>query len=200
MEPVAGDKGLFVPNAAKPPASMREKIRHEAIAIAITTLYFALWLGVLMLLKVLILAEYQIKYHKFTAALIGALILAKVVLIMEHVPLGPVVRNRPAVFYVAIRSLLFALGVLVVLILEKAFDARHERGGFGASLAHIFEHPDMPHVWANALGMLCALVGYNVLSVIRRHLGNRSLIAVFLAPPPDPPKHDSPAEEKSLTQ
>jgi hypothetical protein len=179
-------------------SSFGAKLKRETVAVVLTTLYFALWLGLLMLLKVLILAEYEIKYHKFTMALIGALILAKVVLVMEHVPLGAMVRNRPAVVYVALRSLLFALGVVVVLILEKAFDARHERGGFGASLAHIFAHPDMPHVWANGLGMFCALIGYNVLSVVRRHLGNRSLIAVFLAPPPDVPEHDSPPKAKNL--
>lgn len=38
----------------------REKLRDEAKAIALTTAYFAACFGVLLLLKMLILAEYQI--------------------------------------------------------------------------------------------------------------------------------------------
>jgi hypothetical protein len=52
------------------------------------TLFFAAWLGMFMGLKILILEGYQIRFGSASAVLIGALVLAKVVLILEHVPLG----------------------------------------------------------------------------------------------------------------
>jgi hypothetical protein len=39
-----------------------------------------------MALKVLVLEDYQIRFGRFPMVLIGALVLAKVVLILEHVP------------------------------------------------------------------------------------------------------------------
>jgi hypothetical protein len=118
---------------------------------------------------------------------IGALILAKVVLVMEHVPLGSWLHRRPAILDVLTRTVLYALGVLAALILEKAFDARHEYGGFGAALSQVFTHRDMPHVWANVICVTGALFWYNAFSLVRRHLGGQALIRLALEPPPGEP-------------
>lgn len=164
--------------------SFGDKVKHELKAVALTTLYFATWLGVLLILKGLVLAEYQIEYRGFSMALIGALVIAKVVLVMEHVPLGSWLRRRPAVLDVILRTALYASGVFVVLVLEKAIEARHEYGGFGPALAQVFQHRDMPHVWANTICVAGGLLWFNAFSVVQRHLGERVLVRLFLAPPP----------------
>src|SRR5215471_3372520 len=111
-----------------------QKVRHELKAVALTTLYIAAWLGVLVLLKRLVLADYKIEFRGFTVALVGALVIAKVVLVLEHVPLGSWVRNQPVLVNVVLRTVLYAVGVGVALLLEKAFEARHEYSGFGRAL------------------------------------------------------------------
>ena len=168
--------------------SFKQKLKEEIRAIAITTLYFAIWLGVLMVLKKLILAEYRIEFHGLSMVLIGALVLAKVVLVLEHVPLGTWIRTQPAVFDVILRTALYSLGVLIVLLLEKAFDGRHEYGGFGPALMAVFKHADISHVWVNTICVSGALLGYNMLSVIRRHLGKGGLMRLFLSPLPEEPE------------
>jgi len=165
-------------------AGFHQKLKREVIALVLTTLYFALWLCALMLLKVLILAEYKIEYRKFSLALVGALVLAKVVLVMEHIPLGTWIKRWPLALDVIVRSLAYGIGVLVVLLLEKAFEARHEQGGFGAALYGIFQHRDMPHIWSNVMCVVSALLWFNVLTVVRRQLGAGSLMRIFLSPPP----------------
>jgi len=171
--------------------SLQQKLKDEIKAVAITTLYFAMWLGSLVLLKKLILAEYQIEFHGMSVALIGALILAKVVLVLEHVSLGTRVRNHTALIEVVLRTILYAFGVFVVLALERAFEGRHEFGGFGSSLMAVFREAKDHHVWANTICLSSALLGYNVLSVVRRHLGEGGLIRLFLSPLPKErgPKH-----------
>ena len=82
-------------------------------------------------------------------------------------------------------GLLFVVGVFVVMILEKAFEGRHEHGGFGNALAAIFEHADMPHIWANTICISGALLWYNILAVIRRHLGKGELVRFFKLPLPE---------------
>jgi hypothetical protein len=72
-----------------------------------------------------------------------------------------------------------------VLLLEKAFESRHERGGFGPALMNVFQHRDMPHLWANTICATGALLCYNLVSVLNRHLGNGGLARVLFAPPPD---------------
>lgn len=159
-----------------------QRLKKEIEEVALTTLYFAVWLGVLVLFKRLILADYLIEFRGLSFALVGALIIAKVVLVLEHVPFGPWVRRHATVYEVLLRTLLYTVGVAAVLLLEKAFEARHEDGGFGRALAGVLQHRDIAHVWANTLCVSSALLVFNAVSVLRHHLGEGRLAALFLAP------------------
>ncbi|MGE5161732.1 MAG: hypothetical protein ACM3O5_09510 [Betaproteobacteria bacterium] len=162
--------------------SVATRLKEELRAVGLYTLFFAAWFSVFVLLKVLILAEYEIRSSGVTAGLVGALILAKVVLLLEHVPLGAWVQRRPAWVDVAVRTLLYGIGVLLVLLLEKAFELRHEAGGLLPSLARLLEHEDVPHVIANAICVTGALLVFNGMSVVRGGLGPGGLARLFTAP------------------
>jgi len=159
-----------------------EKLKHELKAVALLTLYFAAWLGTLTGLKILILEDYQISFGSASVVLIGALVLAKVVLILEHVALGGWLKKQPVLMDVILRTLLYAFGTFVVMLLEKAFESRHESGGFSAAIMNIFHHRDMPQVWANTICVTGALLFYNLLSALNHHLGAGGLANIFLSP------------------
>lgn len=161
--------------------SIQEKLKHEIKAVILVTLFFAAWLGVFMGLKILIFEGYQIRFGSISAVLIGALVLAKVVLILEHVPLGGWVKNKPVLVDVILRTALYAFGTFVVMLLEKAFESRHEQGGFVSALTNVFQHPDMPHIWANTICVTGALLFFNLLPTLNRHLGIGGLSRVFLS-------------------
>jgi hypothetical protein len=164
------------------------KLKNEIRAVALAALYFGTWIGVLIIVKELVLAEYGIEFRGLSLAQVGALVLAKVVLVLEHVPLRAWIRTRPAWIDVIVRTVLYALGVLVVLLLEKAFEARHEHGGFVPSLMAVLQHAEIHHVWVNTICLSGALLVYNVLSVVRRHLGEGGLIRLFMSPLPEESK------------
>lgn len=164
---------------------MWQKLRAEVRAVALVTLYFAAWIGTLMVIKVLVLEEYHIQYHGFSLVLVGALVLAKVVLVLEHVSLGAWIQIRPAWVHVAVRTVLYSFGVLIVLLLEKAFESRHDHGGFLPALASLFQHVDIHHVWVNAIVLSGALLVYNAMEVVRLRLGEGGLSRLFLSPLPN---------------
>jgi len=164
--------------------SLRHKLKHELQAVALTTAYFAVWFGMLIAAKALLLAEYQIHIGKVSVALVAALVVAKVVLIMDRVPLGSWLERQPGWIDVLVRTMLYTFCALIVLMLEKAFDSRHEYGGVRESLMNVFQHRDVQHVWATVIGVGGALCGFNILAVLRRHLGEHSLIRVFFRPVP----------------
>jgi hypothetical protein len=161
-----------------------QKLQHELMAVISLTLYFGCWLGALVLLKYLILAEYHIAFNHFSVVLVGALVLAKVVLVLEYIPLGSWVRTQPAWVDVVLRTTMYAFGVFVVLLLEKTFEARHENNGFGTSLIAVFQQEDGKHVLLNTICLSAALLSYNMLSVVRRRLGKGMLLQMFLMPLP----------------
>ena len=172
--------------------SIAQKLKHEFAAVAWLTFYFGCWLGALVLLKYLLLTEYQIAFHHFSVALIGALVLAKVVLVLEHVSLGAWVRAQPAWVDVVLRTALYSFGVFIVLLLEKTFEGRHEHDSFSASLMAVFQQADAIHVWLNTICLSAALLSYNMLSVVRKRLGKGALLRMFLTPLPEGSGESSP--------
>lgn len=164
---------------------MKQRLIHEIKAVGLVAAYFGCWLGALVLVKTLLLKEYQIEFNGVSRVLVGTIVLAKVVLILEKVPFGTWVRARPAWVDVVLRTALFACGVFVLVWLERGFNKRHEYGGFGPSLAAVLQHADAAHIWVNTFCLSIALLGYNALSVIRKTLGAGGLARLFLRPLPN---------------
>ena len=161
--------------------SLRHKIAEEIKRIGIVSLYFACCFGVMMVFKCLILAQYEIEFRGVTFALVGALVVAKVVVLLEKVSLGQWVRNQPAIVDVISRTLLYTFGVWIVFLIEKAFESRHEHGGFGPSLMAVFQHRDIHHVCASTIGVCIALLGFIIFSVLKNRFGGHELKRLFLA-------------------
>ena len=163
--------------------SIKEKLVHELKEVGLITLYFAAWFFLVLFLKKLLLAQYGIHFSALALALIGSVLLAKVVLLMEYIPVEAWVRNQPAVVPVILRTVIYALGVFVALTIERAFEARHEYGGVARALTRIYEHPLYPRVLFNTICLGCALLGFNILSVLRRNLGKNGLRKMFFDRP-----------------
>ena len=104
--------------------SFRQKLVDELKTVGLAMLYFGCWLVALMSLKKLVLAEYDIEFASISTAAIGALILAKVVVVLEHVSLGDWVRKQPGWIEIVARTLLYGAGLAILLLLEKAFEAQ----------------------------------------------------------------------------
>jgi hypothetical protein len=99
------------------------------------------------------------------------------------VPLGSWVHSQPALVDVLLRTALYGAALALVLLMEKAFESRHEHDGFGPAMLAVFQHREVPHVWANTIGLTGALLMFNGLSVLRKHLGASGLSRVFLSRP-----------------
>jgi hypothetical protein len=164
--------------------SIKWKLQNEFTMLAWAMVYFVIWLGALALVKALILREYQIEYSDFSVAMIGALILAKVVVVLEHVPMGTWIAARLAWVDVVVRTALYSVGVFIAIVLEKGFEGRAKNGGFVPAVKAGLGEMNFYRTLANTICLSGALLLYNVFSVFRRHLGGGSLFRLFLKPLP----------------
>ena len=160
----------------------KQKLMNEIRALGLAMLYFSIWFGFLILIKMLVLAEYALHFGHLGMALIGALVLAKVVLILERVPLGSRVRHAPVWIDVLLRTLLYTFGVFLVMILEKALEKMHGHGSFAEALSAVFGGVDINHVLANTLCVAGALFTYNVFMVVREAVGPGGLKRLLMTP------------------
>jgi hypothetical protein len=165
-------------------------LKHELKSVAMATAFFAAWIGVFILQKTLILAEYQIGFIGWSKALTGALILGKVALILEKVPLGKWVRAQPAWVAVVSRTTLYSAGVVVVLLIERGVEGSSEHGGFVGALRASWQDAAGAHLAANAICISGALLVFNLLAVWRQYVRPEGLLSVLLRPLPEPPAAD----------
>ena len=160
----------------------REKLRHELKALAVATAYFGAWIGALLVLKSLLLAEYHVKASGYAKALVGVVVLAKVVLVLEHVPLRRWERTSPAWVIVLLRTGLYSAGVAAVLTLERGLEGARAHGGFARAVEAAWRSAGRHHVLVTTLCVAGALLGYNLLEVARRALGEGALVRMLRSP------------------
>jgi hypothetical protein len=161
--------------------SVKDKLIKELKSVFMTTLYFFSWFGALMVIKVLLLREYEIEFYGFSKVLIGALILAKVVLILEYVPLS-FTKKQLVIFELLVRTLLYSGGVFLVLLLERSFESRHEYSGFGDALMNVFSDVNIYHFWVNCIVVFGALLFFNLWSIMKKRFGARWISNVLFSP------------------
>jgi hypothetical protein len=163
--------------------STKDKIIKEVKSIFWTSLYFLVWFGSLMLIKVLLLEEYHIQFYNVSALIIGALVVAKSVLIMEAIPASKG-KHQPAWAVVLKRTLLFMIGVFIILLLEKSIETRHEYGGVVEAFKNLFYDANMYHVWVNSICVFGALLTYNLGTLLSLNLGKEGIKKILLSPYP----------------
>ena len=63
-------------------------VKHELKEVGLVTLYFLSCFGIILTLRKLFLADYQIKVYALSAAVVGALMAAKIALLLGHTRAG----------------------------------------------------------------------------------------------------------------
>jgi hypothetical protein len=163
--------------------SILKKIFNEIRIVGRTAAYFFIVFMGMMVMKKLTLKDYDIEFSGISQALVGALILSKVVLLMDLINLGHWVQTKPPIVDVLIRTLMYTTGVLVVVLLEKVFERRHESDGFINDLSYLINHRDIYRVWATTIGTGASILAYNAFDIVRRMLGKGGLSRLFFSTP-----------------
>jgi hypothetical protein len=158
-----------------------KKLLHEIKSIARISSYFAIVFLLMMVMKKLYLEDYDIAFSGISQALIGALIMAKVIVLVDLISFGEWLKRLPAIYDVVFRTIVYTLGVVIVIVLEKAFEKRHEAGGFLDAIPYVFSHRDIYHVWAQAIGVFLSLLAYNAFSIFQKRLGEKGVAKLFFS-------------------
>jgi hypothetical protein len=161
--------------------SIKTRILKELTEILWVSLYFFCWFGALMLIKVLLLQQYKIEFYGATIVIVGTLVAAKAVVILEKVPLF---KNQPAWLEILLRTILYSAGIALLLILEKGLEARHEYGGFLPAVKNLFETANGYQIWLNTICIFGALFFFNLGTVIKLHLGKDGFKRILRSPVP----------------
>ena len=173
---------------------MRDKIKREIIDVATVTLYFAISFGIIILIKKLLLEEYSIQFYGLSTALLGALVAAKVVILMDKTPWGDRFQGQPLVRHVAYRSLVYGLMLLFVMAAEKVYHLYHKASSLSEAVGTLFQQAHLAHFLGTFLCVWLTFVVYSAWEEIGNCMGEGELHRVFFSrkPAPDPSPETAP--------
>lgn len=155
---------------------MLEKIKQEVKEVGLVTLYFLLCFGFILTLKKLLLASYDIEFYALSSAVIGALVVGKVVVVLDKTRAGTRFDRRYSLGVAALyKTVIYSLCTALVLAGEKFFHAYRESPMLGEALMTVWMHQDRYIIFAKVLCIGLAFLGYHLYSGIDRRLGEGRL-------------------------
>jgi len=154
----------------------RAVLGRELKAVGLVTLYYLFCFGIILTLKKLFLADYNIEVYALSTAVVSALIAAKVVVTLDHTRAGTRFdAGRALVTSVSYKTLVYGGVAFGVLFAEKLFHGYRARGGLGVAMVELWAHRDRNVILAKVICVGLTFAGYHLYTGIDRRLGEGTL-------------------------
>jgi hypothetical protein len=115
---------------------------------------------------------------------IAALILGKSVLISDMLPFINRFPERPLVYNIAWKTLIYVLVSALIHYLERLYDFARQAGGIAAGNEKLFAEIVWPHFWAVQIILLALILMYCTVHELGRVIGKEKLLRIFFGPVP----------------
>jgi hypothetical protein len=142
------------------------------------TILFLFLFHMLALTKAVSLGDYSIVALRATTATVGALIVAKAILIVETLPITQVFSTRRAI-QVLWKTLLFGAVVLLFRFVEEIIPLASKHGGLVEATKALLREISWPLFWVLTLWVLGGLLLYCLASELVRAVGPEKVKEIF---------------------
>lgn len=146
--------------------------------LAISSVFFIIFV-LLLFLKKALLDDYKIDFYIISTAIIGALILAKVVLIFDLLPISKKSDHLPNIYRVFFRSFIYICGFVIFTMLEHLIKGFIDGDTFSQAFNAAFHQLGNPAFITTFVGVFIAFLFFNAFWVIRAKYGPHELYALF---------------------
>ena len=164
--------------SARSNSGLREKAKEDLRLFSAIAIYLALMLEALFLYRSLTLSESGITAIHYGAAVIEALVLAKVILIGHALRLGKGFEDEPLIVSVLVKTLLFGAFVALFSMIEHVIEGLVHRETWGVIAHHLFAG-GRDEILARTLVIIVAFFPFFAFSEVDRVLGQGRLFALF---------------------
>jgi len=158
-------------------------IKHEALEIIQPTIFFFISFCLLIVTQNLISRQYGILLTIFAKAVVGALIIGKVVLIVDYFPFVNKFPHKPLIYNVAWKTFIYVVAALIVRYLERLIEFARQYGGLTEGHLHLWNEFVWPkfvliQIWLSVLFFI-----YCVFRELVSVIGREQVIRIFLGSP-----------------
>ena len=156
-----------------------QRIKSEVISVFPVFLYFFVMFQLLALTQLLILRTYDIEIASFFTAFIMAGVVAKVVMVLDLLPFINRFPDKPLMYNVAWKTVLYFVAAFLVRYLEQLVSFAIEYGNVIEAHGRLLAEVVWPHFLLVQIWLLVVFFLYSVLSELIRSLGRERVQAMF---------------------
>lgn len=158
------------------------KIKHECMKVLPPTVFFFVMLHIVALIRALMVKGSGVDLPVSMSVLIAALILGKSVLVADMLPFINRFPDKPLIWNIAWKTLMYAFVALVVHYLERLYDQWNEASGFLDANALLWSSMNWPRFWAVQILLATLIFMYCVIAELARVIGHERLKRMFIGP------------------
>ena len=162
------------------------KLKEEFFKILPPTIFFFAALHIVTFVRVLMLKGTGVAPSSSISIAVAALILGKAVLIAAMVPMINRFPDKPLIYNVAWKTMIYLVVSFVIHYLERLIDFRRQTGGFVAGNEKLLAEMVWPHFWAIQIILFVLIVMYCTLHELVRVIGKEKVLRIFFGPMPIP--------------
>src|SRR5882724_13712245 len=162
------------------------KLKEEFFRLLPPTIYFFVALHIVMFIRVLILEGTRLAPSSSVSIAVASLILGKAVLIADMLPFINRFPNKPLIYNVAWKTVIYLLISAVIHYLERLFDFWRQTGGLVAGNQKLLSEIIWPHFWAIQIILFVLIAAYCMVHELVRVIGREKVLRIFFGPMPAP--------------
>jgi hypothetical protein len=167
-------------------SKLSSKLKEEFLALLPPTIFFFVALHIVAFVRVLMLKGTGISPLSSVSVAVAALILGKAVLIADMLPAINRFPDKPLIYNVAWKTLLYMVMATFIHYLERLIDFWRQAGGFVAGNEKLFSEMVWPHFWAIQIILFVLIAMYCTIHELVRVIGREKLLRIFFGPLPAP--------------
>ena len=159
-------------------------LKKEFFELLPPTIFFFVALHIVAFVRVLMLKGTGISPLSTMSIAVAALILGKAVLIADMLPMINRFPNKPLIYNVAWKTLIYLLAATLIHYLERLIDFWRQAGSFVAGNQKLLAEIVWPHFWAIQIILLVLIVMYCTMHELVRVIGKEKVLRIFFGPLP----------------
>jgi hypothetical protein len=159
------------------------RLKHEIAVVIPPAIFFFVTFNVIAITRALMLEQYGITVPSFAAATIGALIVAKVILVVDLLPFVNRYPDKPLIYNVAWKTLIYLLAAFLVRYVEHLISFVRKHDSLLEANRHLLAEVVWPHFWAVQIWLALLLFVYCALRELTRSLGASRVHQLFFGVP-----------------
>jgi hypothetical protein len=162
------------------------KLKEEFFELLPPMIFFFVALHIVAFIHVLMLKKTGIAPPSSVSIGVAALILGKAVLIADMLPFVNRFPNKPLIYNVAWKTVIYWLISVAIHYVERVIEFWRQTGGFVAGNEKLLAEIVWPHFWAIQIILLVLIAMYCTIHELVRVIGRENVLRIFFGPMPIP--------------